>query len=305
MQCDRCTLFTIQDGPAYNRCHSLSQSEISDNCLNSRIAWNSGFYYQKLVLDDCFCLVSNGGVFTTPHVTFPLGQVTTAKLTAVLDEIWPEFAAYGWPLRLMYIDEFNLPLLADLTGYTAEISYNADFSDYIYDAESLRSLSGKAMHRKRNHYNKFCRSYPDFVYSSIRVADRQQALALVQAWCDEKKVDCLNLCESDFRAVRQLFKDMAQLDIKGGCIRIDGQLVAFALGSRLAEDTAVIHFEKAVTGYDGLYAAINKLVLEQEFPDVKYVNREEDMGIAGLRKAKESYLPLRLVHKYEALLHRI
>jgi hypothetical protein len=269
------------------------------------VAWNSGFYYQKLLLDDCFCLVSNGGVFTTPHLTFPLGDVTVEKLTAVLHQIWPEFAAYGWPLRLMYIDEDRLPLLAELPGYTAEISYNADFSDYLYDAGQLRNLRGKAMHRKRNHYNKFCRRYPDFIYSSITPAHKQQALALVQDWCDEKEVDCLNLCESDYRAVRQLFLDMRQLAVRGGCIHIGGQLVAFALGSLLNNDTAVIHFEKAVAGYDGLYAAINKLVLEKEFPAVKYVNREEDMGIAGLRKAKESYLPIRLIHKYEALLHKI
>ncbi|MDW7655540.1 MAG: phosphatidylglycerol lysyltransferase domain-containing protein [Bacillota bacterium] len=305
MQCDGCTLFSIQDGPDYNRCHSLSGSELSDHCLNSRIAWNAGFYYQKMLIEDCFCLVSNGGVFTTPHVTWPLGRVTAQKLEAILDEVLPAFTSRGWPLRLMYLDEAVLPLVKALPHYTASISYNPDYSDYLYEADHLRSLSGKTMHRKRNHFNKFSRLYPQYEYHPITQDDQKEALALVQAWCDEKAVDCLNLCSSDFRAVRQLFHDMPSLDVRGGSIRIDGRLVAFALGSLLNGDTAVIHFEKAEAIYDGLYAAINKLVLDHAFPEARWVNREEDMGIAGLRKAKESYGPIRLIHKYEALLHRM
>lgn len=305
MQCDGCTLFAIQDGPDYNRCHSLSGSELSDHCLNSRIAWNAGFYYQKMLVEDCFCLISNGGVFTTPHVTWPLGRVSVRKLEVILDEILPTFTARGWPLRLMYLDEAALPLVKALPHYTANISYNPDYSDYLYEAEPLRSLSGKVMHRKRNHFNKFCRLYPQHEYRPISQNDQKEALALVQAWCDEKAVDCLNLCHSDFRAVRQLFHDMPDLDVRGGSIRIDGRMVAFALGSLLHDDTAVIHFEKAEADYEGLYAAINKLVLDHAFPGVKWVNREEDMGIAGLRKAKESYGPIRLIHKYEAILHRM
>ena len=288
-----------------HRCHALGRSEISDHCLNSRIAWNAGFYYQKIALDDCFSLLSNGGIFTTPHLTWPLGVVTAQKLECILDAVYPVFAARGWPLRLMYIDAAGLPLLKELRQYTASISYNPDFSDYIYDADLLRDLSGKAMHKKRNHVNRFYRLYPDFTYEPIRQDHQAEAMALVQAWCDEKQVDCLNLCGSDYRAVRQLFREMHRLDVRGGCIRIDGKLAAFALGSELNGDTAVIHFEKADAAYDGLYAAINQMVLQNAFPDVRWVNREEDMGILGLRKAKESYGPVRQVHKYEALLTRI
>ena len=305
MQCEGCTLFSIEDGPLYQRCHALSRSEISDNCLNSRIAWNVGFYYQKVVMEDCFCLISNGGVFTTPHMIFPLGALTADKLEKILDAIWPSFAARSWPLRLMYIDEAALPLLSELNQYKADISYNPDFSDYLYDAEKLRTLSGKDMHGKRNHFNRFCRLYPDYTFQLIRPTDATEALALVKAWCDEKHLDHLNMRQSDYRPIRELFRFMPRLNVRGGSIRIGGRMVAFALGSLLHEDTAVIHFEKADGAFDGLYAAINKLVLEEAFPDVAFVNREEDMGIEGLRKAKESYRPIRLIHKYEAYLTRI
>jgi uncharacterized protein len=305
MHCEGCTLFSIQDALEYENCFKLSQTEISDHCLNSRIAWNAGFYYQKYEIDRCFCLVSNGGVFTTPHITWPMGNLSASHLETILDTLWPAFASRGWPLRLMYIDENSLPLLKDLDRYTAEISYNPDFSDYLYRADRLRRLSGKTMRRKRNHFNRFIRSYPDYTYQPISTDDRTEALQLVKDWCDERELDTMNLLQSDYRAIRQLFIDMPRLDVRGGCIRVNGQLVAFALGSLIHDDTAVIHFEKATTDHDGLYAAINKLVLEHAFPDVTWVNREEDMGIAGLRKAKESYNPVRFIHKYEALLTRI
>ncbi|HAL74879.1 MAG TPA: hypothetical protein DCM45_07330 [Clostridiales bacterium] len=302
MQCEGCTLFTAKDSQIYSQLQQQNRSEISDNCLNSRVAWNAGFYYQKAMIAGCLTLVSDGGVFTTPHVAWPTGLTNQAQLKAIIDILWNAFQARGWPLRLMYIDEANLPLLQDLPDYQIQISHNPDYSDYLYDAAELRDLSGKDLHGKRNHFNRFCRSYPDYVYSPAQASDRDEALSLVKAWCDEKKLDCLNLCLSDYRAIRQLYEDFDSLDIRGGSIRIGGRLAAFALGSLLDGDTAVIHFEKADATYHGIYSAINKLVLDHAFPEVRYVNREEDMGIGGLRKAKQSYGPIRLIHKYEAVL---
>ncbi len=305
MRCEGCSLFSAQDSNIYSRLFNLSQTEISDACLNSRVAWNAGFYYQKAVLEDCLCLVSDGGVFTTPHVTWPIGAVDSTRLKKIVDALWPAFESKGWPFRIMYINEADLPLIRDLPGYEVILTHNPDYDDYLYDAEELRQLSGKALHGKRNHVNRFCRTFPDFEYRPIAVSDRDEALALVKSWCDEKELDCLNLCISDYRAIRQIFDDFSLLDIHGGSIRVGGRLVAFALGSLIRKDTAVIHFEKAIAGYEGLYAAINKLVLEHAFPNVRYVNREEDMGIPGLRKAKLSYGPIRMIHKYEALLHQL
>ncbi|NLV48614.1 MAG: DUF2156 domain-containing protein [Clostridiaceae bacterium] len=304
MQCELCSLFTIEDSAAYSQCYENSRTEISDHCLNSRIAWNAGFYYQVIKHDECIALVSNGGIFTTPHVTFPLGSSSPEKLELLIDVLWPVFQSHGWPFRLMYIDECHLPMVQHLRKYQTTISYNPDFSDYLYEAEALRSLRGKALHRKRNHFNRFCRLYPEYEYRQLLPDDERQALALVQDWCDEKDVDCLNLCQSDYRAIRQLFRHMSQLDVYGGALYVHDKMIAFSMGSLIHGDTAVIHFEKADPAYDGSYAAINKLMMEQTFPDAIWVNREEDMGVPGLRKAKESYGPQRLIHKYEAHLIR-
>ncbi len=302
MEFSGCTLFSADDAPQYNQYFQLSQTEISDSCLNSRVAWNSGFAYYKAIIDQTFCLISAGGDFTTPHMTWPVGAMDGATLQYIIDTLYPIFRERDWTMRMMYIDEINLPLVQALKGYKAVISCNLDFSDYLYEVRDLRSLSGKALHGQRNHLNRFFRTNPDYQYSSISTADRDEALALVRRWCEEKNLDCMDLTNSDYRAVRQLFVDFEKLDVRGGAIRLDGQLVAFSLASLMRPDTAVIHFEKADASVRGLYTVINKLVLDNEFADVQYVNREEDMGIRGLRKAKRSYGPIRMIDKYEVTL---
>jgi hypothetical protein len=252
---------------------------------------------------DSLGLVSDGGVFTRPHMTWPVGELSAASLQEIVDAAWLLFRERGWPLRILYIDENALPLLRCLSGYQIQLTCDHDFDDYLYDAAALRDLSGKTLHGQRNHFNRFRRACNLYEYRPISAADRDEALGLVKAWCDERALDCRDMTQSDYMAIRQVFADFDALDVRGGSIRIGGRLVAFALGS-LRGETAVIHFEKAATGYSGLYAAINKLVLEHAFPQVRYVNREEDMGIDGLRQAKIAYGPIRMISKFEARLNR-
>lgn len=302
MACDGCTLFSAADRALYESKFALSLTEISDACLNSRVAWNPGFSYQRTLVADCLCLVSDGGVFTRPHMTLPIGDLTQDRLQTIMDTMSLVFRKCDWPLRCLYIDEIYLPLFRQLKGYHVEIRNDPDYSDYLYDADALRGLNGKQLHGKRNHFNRFLRSYPDFQFGKLTVDDREGALKLVKDWCQDRQVDCHDPASSDYLPIRQLFDAFAGLAVRGGAIRIGQELVAFAMGSLMRDDTAVIHFEKAHPGYVGLYAAINKLVLEEVFPAVRWINREEDMGIEGLRKAKESYAPVRMIAKYEVSL---
>ena len=101
--------------------------------------------------------------------------------------------------------------------------------------------------------------------------------------------------------IERIFRDWEKLDLRGGAIRLDGKIVAFSIGSIGQPDTAHIHFEKADTDYDGLYVALCKYVAASAFPEVRFINREEDMGLPGLRQSKESYFPVAMVHKYKIL----
>lgn len=304
MLCTHSPLFTIADMADYNdRCRQ-SRTEISDASFEARLSWNEGFDYQTVRLADCLFLISDGGFFTSPHMTLPVGPLDLDRLQRIMDTIEPVFRKRNWPVRCLYIDRDYLSLFQQLRGYRVRLAYDRIFSDYLYDTEALRQLSGKSLHAKRNHFNRFLRTYPDYEYRTLTAADRDEALALVAEWCREKQVDCQNLRSSDYPVIRQLFNHFDELQLRGGQIRIDGRLAAFAIGSRTGPDSGVIHIEKARAEYAGLYAAINKLVLDHEFADVRWINREEDLGISGLRKAKLSYGPARLIHKYEAILTR-
>ena len=299
---DSYPLFSIADRDRYLDRLLLSKTELADASFDARLSWNPGFNYRVANLADCFFLLSDGGIFTTPHITLPLGPLDQDRLQAIVDAVAPEFESNGWPVRCLYIDDCYVPLFENLKGYKVRVAFDRTFSDYLYDADSLRQLSGKDLHPKRNHFNRFLRTYPDYDFRPLTSADATEALDLVRSWCMEKGVNCQDMQISDYRPIKTLFDHYDELDLRGGVIRIDGQLAAFAISSEPRNKTGIIQVEKAKADYPGLYAAINKLMLDQILPDIEWVNREEDLGIAGLRKAKLSYYPTRLIHKYEVVL---
>ena len=140
--------------------------------------------------------------------------------------------------------------------------------------------------------------YPDYEYESLTSGIFDECLKLVRIWASDKGVDIADTSDSDYYMIKRIFDNWDKLDARGGAVRIDGQIVAFSIGSIGREEVGFIHFEKADIRYEGLYAAINRLVLENEFPNIRYVNREEDLGSPGLRQSKESYLPICKVKKW-------
>ncbi len=295
--------FNLSDRSRYLDRRLLSKTELADASFDARFSWNPGFQYYAADKADCFFLLSEGGVFTTPHMTLPIGPLDLDRLQKILDEIYPVFAAGDWPLRVLYVDACYLPLFEQLKGYRLRIAYDRTYSDYLYSAESLRTLVGKDLHAKRNHINRFQREFPQHEFTLLRREDAPEALKLVKDWCDEKGINAQDMMESDYRPIKTLFEQYDELKLRGGVIRIDGQIAAFSIASEPLDKTSVIHVEKAKTEYPGLYATINRYMLELVLPDVDWVNREEDLGVPGLRKAKLSYYPNRLIHKYEVILH--
>lgn len=299
---DHYPLFSLADRTRYLAHRHQSLTELADASFDARWSWHEGFDYRVVEQADCLFFISNGGVFTTPHMSMPLGPLNQDRLQTIVDSVAPEFNRLGWPVRILYIDELYVPLFENLQGCQVRIAYDRTFSDYLYDAQSLRQLSGKDLHAKRNHVNRFLRTYPDYQFTPLTQADASEALQLVLDWCEEKGIDSNDITKSDYRPVKMLLDHYDELHLKGGAIRIDGKLVAFSIASEPYNRTGVIHVEKAKAEYPGLYAAINKFTLDEILPDIDWVNREEDLGIPGLRKAKLSYGPSRLIHKYEVVL---
>ncbi len=169
--------------------------------------------------------------------------------------------------------------------------------DYVYSRESLATLQGKKLHGKRNHINKFLSQYPNYEYKKLDATMISDCLALYQKWSEEKEEQSMELHDEE-RSVQLALNNMQELDLTGGAIFIDGKLCAFTVGERLQPHMQLIHIEKADTDYEGLYPMINQQYILHECEDVELVNREEDMGIEGMRKAKRSYHPLKMIEKY-------
>lgn len=182
-----------------------------------------------------------------------------------------------------------------------EYEDDRDNWDYIYLREKLATLSGRKLHGQKNHFNAFVKNHPDYVYEPITKANIAECLAFGEAWCDQRsKIDASDLEEKD--AIREACAEFEELDLRGGAIRYDGKIQAFSFGKKINDETAVLHVEKAVIGERGLYQAMCKEFASHAWNDVIYLNREEDMGIPGLRKAKEDMHPEMMWKKYNVII---
>ena len=171
-----------------------------------------------------------------------------------------------------------------------------DFDDYVYDKHSLISLSGKKMQKRRNHYNQFVKNYPHYEYRSLSLNDDFDLIVkCLEEWeSDHSSSESLT---SEIYGILFLLSSKHFLNIKMGGIFIDDELKAFTIGSPLLHNAIQIHVEKADKSIRGLYPAIAKEFLEHEFPDYDYVNREDDLGIMGLRQSKMRLHPVHMVEK--------
>lgn len=170
--------------------------------------------------------------------------------------------------------------------------------DYVYSRESLATLKGKKLHGKRNHINKFLLQNPDYEYKRLEPFMIPDCIALYEHWSEEKDETTDMDLDDEKRSVLLALDNMEALGLTGGAIYLDGKLCAFTVGERLLPQVQLIHIEKANTDIDGLYPMINQQYVLHECEDVEWINREEDMGLEGMRKAKRSYHPARMVEKY-------
>lgn len=191
-------------------------------------------------------------------------------------------------------EEFMKELI-EIYGDKVEYEEDRDNFDYIYDSEKLMTLSGKSLHGQKNHYNYFVKNNQFYVkeFDSDTI---KQAMMAAREWCH--KNECKGYLLYELRAIEELLKNKDKLDYKGIAVYVNDKVAAFTIGEKVTDDMAVIHIEKADTEIRGLYAYINRTFVQNYFSDVKYINREQDLGIEGLRKAKTGYNPVKLEKKY-------
>ena len=286
------------DQHIYKKYYNMISSRITDIVFNCRFAWDIMYHFKWAIIEDCLVQISFGTHFSNPFMLTPLGEFDSEKLSRIVSVVKREFDQRGLDFTIYGIDEAYKDIFEQINVPHGPVYYNDDFSDYLYSAERLRTLAGRNYSKKRNHLHKFENTYLGYVYESLNPSHFEECLQLTKAWEQKKGIEPANMEDSDYLIIRNLLSNWERLDCRGGVIKIDGHIQAFSIGS-LEKDTAYIHFEKANAEIEGIYAAINQYVLKNEFADAEYVNREEDMGIEGLRQAKRSYFPIEMVRKYK------
>jgi hypothetical protein len=204
----------------------------------------------------------------------------------------------GYPLVINLADEYAVNLL-NLPEDKYRVEEQVDSRDYIYSGDSLRTLAGKKMHKKKNRLNVFTRAYEGrYEYRRLACSDSHRVWEFLDKWREQKDEDEEHL-DYEAMGVHDILKNCVANPGAMGGVFIDGELEAFTIGSyNPVEKMAVIHVEKANPTIDGLYQFINREFLLDAFPQAELVNREDDMGLEGLRKSKMSYNPVTFARKF-------
>lgn len=221
---------------------------------------------------------------------------------------------YFWKLVEYFNIELKAPLYINLADEEAveqlglknmpdkfKITEQVDLKDYLYDGNAMRTLSGKKLHKKKNHLNAFKREYEGrYEYRRLCCSDRGDVWKFLDRWREEKGEEVEEHLDYEVRGIHEILKNCSLLNVRMSGVYIDGHLEAFTIGSyNPLEQMAVIHIEKANPEIRGLYQFINQQFLIEEFPEAVLINREDDLGLEGLRKAKLSYNPIDYARKYQ------
>jgi hypothetical protein len=191
------------------------------------------------------------------------------------------------------LDEKSIQLIKD-TGL--KIIEDIDNFDYVYNADDLAFLKGRKYSNKRGFIKKF---YAEYYHKYWKVGKKciPKCIDLAEKWMKSRENDPSVV--NEYKAIIELMENYDKLDAVGGLICCDEKVIAFEFGEKLNKDTFVIHFEKGDADYLGVYQTINKMFVENEIDGkYKFVNREQDLGIPGIRQAKQSYYPAKMIKKY-------
>ncbi len=263
--------------------------EISEYTFTNLFIWRKSRSIEYALHDDGLIILAGGdkGKYFLP----PVGFHDKKKIIEYLLE-------YGLKHNITAgIKRLDESFAESLEGSGLKIAEDPDNFDYVYNTDDLAFLKGRKYSNKRGFVKKFSAEYYHKYWKATKKCV-PNALKLAEKWLESRDRGD-NSVLNEFEAIRELFEHYDVLNVKGGVICSEDKVIAFEFGERLNKDTFVIHFEKADPVYAGIYQAINKMFVENEIEGrFKFVNREQDLGIPGIRQAKQSYYPAKMIKKF-------
>lgn len=292
---------TLEDKGWVTELYQKSGCRGSECSFVNMYLWGRG--YGEIARLDGFVVqfIKYGGV---KYYAYPAGD---GDLRAALEALAEDARSYGHPMRLLGVTEERRAELE--TAWPGAFLYeeNRDAADYLYEIDRLADLGGKKLQSKRNHCNRFEQNHPGWTVEPITPDNLGQCRDMADVWFAQ--YDGESSEAHDFQiekiALGRAFDDFEGLGFEGLILKDGGEVLAFTMGNRIQPDTFDVNFEKAYAGVQGAYPVVNRefaRAIRARYPEVKYLNREDDMGLPGLRKAKESYHPDILLTKAVAAL---
>lgn len=275
--------------------YNFSTLYLWNHAFHAEIARVDGFFTERLS-------APNGS-----HYLFPVGR---GNLKGAIEALIEDSRERGESFTFTGVNPEDQEKLDSL--FPGRFTYHPNrFSfDYLYDIDRLADLGGKKLHAKRNHIHRFEESFPDWTFEPLGPDNLHECLTMDREWyrrnATDRNAEMLDdSLNEENMAIQKAVDHFDTLGLEGGLIRAEGYVLAFTIGDRLHEnsDTYNIHFEKSFSDIQGGYAIINREFarwVRDRHPEIRYLNREEDMGLENLRKAKESYYPDLMVEKYLA-----
>jgi hypothetical protein len=259
--------------------------------------WRKGYAIEWAVVDDFLCIKA-GLPGSNSFALCPFGP-DDSRLGGVIDTLADYFRQSRQPFILRSVSAEMVAALQKIKpGYFC-FRADRDNFDYVYSTEELINLDGRKYHSKQNHIHYFQKTFA-YQYAPITADLLDPCMVSAREWYAAHNGAGDDSLQLEYQAIIDALTNFEYLDLQGGAIILDNKVAAFTFGEKLNADTAVIHVEKG-QNIRGLYQVINQEFCRHAWSDLPYVNREEDMGIEGLRRAKQSYHPVKMVKKYNAI----
>ncbi len=270
-----------------------------DRTVGVNYMWRTPFNGKYAITDGCLILQVSYGIKGI-HFTYPIGENPEKALTAL--EIY--CFDNNLPLQFASVSPQEITLL-QARYPTITVSANRDFYDYLYNYTDLATFAGRRYSAQRNHINRFTKQWPNWAYSTLRREDVPAVKEFLKEYIARKTAnEFLSRSEQiELNGCADLLDVMHDFGMSGGILSIDDRIIAFSIGEKLG-DTLYVHCEKGDIRYPGVYQVmVREFASHNAEPTLRYINREDDSGDAGLRQSKLAYHPCAILEKSIVVVH--
>lgn len=286
---------SLEDKSIFDKFIRNYDGRASEISFTNFFMWRSQYKFRYAINGNFLCIIAVPED-KEPYCYAPIGSGSYEEFKETVLKIDQYFKKRGWNLTFQRVEEDKVHYFDTCFNGKFECILDINNSDYLYLRDNLVKLGGKKYDGKRNHINKFRNTY-EYKWEILDKRFIEEAMRINEEWCENRICDKDGaMCEKI--ANNELLANYNVLECKGMILSVNGRYEGYTVGEIYSKDMAVIHIEKGNSEIKGIYSFINQQFCEMELEGINYINREQDLGKQGLRKAKMSYHPFSMINKY-------